>query len=717
LAYPGQRFVSNKTGEETVLKKAKIRGSESQAMMCSEVEVGLGEDSSGIMILPESAEVGARFIEALGLADAVFDIAVMPNRPDVTCVLGVAREVAALFDVPLREPDMSVEETGGRPTAEWAKIEIAAPDLCFRYVGRIIDGVKIGPSPSWLRRRLMKVGVRSINNIVDVTNLVMMELGQPLHAFDYATIADGHIIVRRAGAGEKMTTLDGQARVLDEQMLLITDPSGPIALAGVMGGEHTEVESATTTVLLESACFEPGCIRRTSRRLGLPSESSYRFERGVDPGLQARAAARAAQLMVELAGGCVMPGAIDVVARECAPQRVTVRTERINRVLGTELSQSEVETMLGRMRLPIVGSADGETVVENPSYRVDLEREIDYVEEIARLYGYEHVPTPISSTKIVPHHEGLGERVEAVSKNVLTGFGFFEIINCNLISDRAVSSVAELFFDPPVEPVRVLQAKSADLVNLRPTLLSGMLETLSRNHRQRRFDVKFFEIGRVHVPGADGGPSERAMLSLGLSGTREQASWDLRSAEVDFFDLKGAIEGYLESLGIDSVSFDASDNRLFMPGQCARIGVGETVLGLCGRVSAVAAGAFDLEVPVYVAELDLAALGSLVRFGCEYEAPPVYPGTRRDIALVVSEATPFEAVLGVIETVKVPILCGVRLFDLYRGEQVGDGRKSMALAFEYRSDTGTLTDKQVEKAHGKIRRALKESLECEIREA
>ncbi len=722
VAYPGQRFVSLKTGEETVLKTAKIRGFESQAMMCSEVEVGLGEDAAdrvgeaGIMILPEETEVGASFVEAMGIADAVFDIAVMPNRPDVASVLGVAREVAALFDLPLREPDCSVTEAGTKPVEKWAEVEILAPELCSRYVARIIDGVTVGPSPLWVRQRLMKVGVRAISNIVDVTNLIMMELGQPLHAFDYATIKDGHIIVRRARAGETMMTLDGQERALDEEMLVIADASRAIALAGVMGGENTEVEAHTTTVLLESACFEPGCIRRTSRRLGLPSESSYRFERGVDPGLQARAAARAARLMAELGGGAVMPGAVDVVARPVESQRVTVRTERVNRVLGTELSHGEIETMLRRMRFHVVGSGDGETVVENPSYRVDLEREIDYVEELARLYGYEHIPTPVSSTKIVPHEESAGERLETFSKNVLTGFGFFEIINCNLISDKAAGAVGELFFDSPVEPVRVLQAKSADLVNLRPTLLAGMLETIARNHRQRRLDVKLFEIGRVHLAGRDGTPVERVAVSLGLSGKRDEESWARRSGDADFFDLKGAIEGYLDAAGVGAVSFVPERNGLFMPGQCASVRAGDAVLGLCGRASTAAAAAFDVGAPAYVAELDLEALARLARFVSEYEPLPVYPGTRRDIALVVSEATPFEAVLEALESVKVPILRGVKLFDCYRGEQVGAGRKSLAFSLEYSSAAGTLTDKQVEKAHARIRKALLEKLECEVRE-
>ncbi|MBN1917321.1 MAG: phenylalanine--tRNA ligase subunit beta [Verrucomicrobia bacterium] len=717
LAYPGQRFLSLKTGEETKLTRAKIRGVESEAMMCSEVEVGLGEQASGIMILPPETPVGASFVEAMGLADAVFDIAVMPNRPDVASVIGVAREVAALLDLPMHDPDCSVEELGDRPTEQWAKIEIADADLCARYVGRVIDGVTIAPSPLWVRQRLMKVGVRAISNIVDVTNLVMMELGQPLHAFDYRRIAKGHIIVRRARAGEKMTTLDGQERVLDDQMLLITDPNGPIALAGVMGGANTEIEPDTTTILLESAWFEPGCIRRTSRRLGLPSESSYRFERGVDPQLQAKAAARAAKLMVELGGGRVMPGALDVVAKQAAPRRVKVRTPRVNLVLGTALSQGEVETMLKRMQLPVVESRQNETVVENPSYRVDLDREIDYIEELARLYGYDHIPTPVSSTKIVAHETSIGERLESATRNVLTGFGFYEIINCNLISDKTASAVGELFFDTPVQPVRVLQAKSADLVNLRATLLTGMLETLARNHRQRRPDLELFEIGQVHLPGDGGRPVERAMLSLGLSGRCDDEGWDVRPPEVDFFDLKGTIEGHLKALGVETVTFTASSNRLLMPGQCASVSVEGTVLGLCGRLSSAAAQAFELDAAAYVAEFDLEALASVAQFKGRYEPLPVYPGTRRDVALVVPEATPYEAVRQAIDSVEVPILRDYRLFDLYRGEQVGGGRKSLALAFEYRSDMGTLTDKQVEKAHAQIKKALIDHLECEIRES
>ena len=717
LAYPGQRFVSLKTGEETTLTKAKIRGVESEAMMCSEVEVGLGEEASGIMILPAETPVGARFIDVMRIADAVFDVAVMPNRPDVASVIGVAREVAALFDLPMCEPDCSVKEAPDKPVAQWARIEILDPDLCARYVGRVIDGVTVGPSPLWVRQRLLKVGIRAISNVVDVTNLVMMELGQPLHAFDYRRIKDGHIIVRRARAGEKMTTLDGQERVLDDQMLLITDTSGPIALAGVMGGASTEVESDTKTILLESAWFEPGCIRRTSRRLGLPSESSYRFERGVDPQLQAKAAARAAQLMVELGGGRVMPGALDVVAKRFAPQRVTVRTPRVNLVLGTELSQGEIETMLRRMQFPIAESRAGETVVESPSHRVDLEREIDYIEEIARLYGYEHVPTPVSSTRIVAHETSVGERLEAATRNVLTGLGFYEIINCDLISDKTASAVGDLFFETPVKPVRVLQAKSADLINLRTTLLSGMLETIARNHRQRRLDLKLFEIGRVHLPGEGGRPVERARLSLGLSGRRDGEGWDVRPPEGDFFDLKGAIEAYLQSLGGESVTFAEASNRLLVPGQCASVSVDGVVLGLCGCVSVAGAEAFELEATAYVAELDFEALGRAARFAGRYEPLPVYPGTRRDVALIVDEATPYEAVRRAIELVPEPILRGYRLFDLYRGEQVGAGRKSLALAFEYRSDTGTLTDREVEKAHARIKKALIDRLKCEIRES
>jgi phenylalanyl-tRNA synthetase beta chain len=312
---------------------------------------------------------------------------------------------------------------------------------------------------------------------------------------------------------------------------------------------------------------------------------------------------------------------------------------------------------------------------------------------------------------------GVGERLESLSKNVLTGLGFFEIINCNLISDRTASAVGGLLFDPPVEAVRVLQPKSADLINLRATLLGSMLETVSHNHRQRRLDLRLFEIGRVHVRGEGGNPVERTMLALGLSGKRDGEAWDIDPGVVDFLDLKGSIESYLESFEVDGAGFAPATNRLFVAGQCAAVSVGETPLGLCGRVSAEGVAAFDLRTPAYVAEFDLEALAGLVRFTGEYRQLPVYPGTRRDVALIVEDSTPYEAVVGAVGSVDVPILQGVRLFDLYRGEQVGAGRKSLALAFEYRSDAGTLTDREVEEAHARVKKALIDALGCEIREA
>lgn len=707
LARPGTKLPG---GME--LKKAKIRGEVSNGMLCSEIELNLGEDAAGIMILPEEYPIGSGLAQAM--EDAVFDIEITPNRPDCLSILGVAREVGAILNKKLRLPEIDFPE-GEKSAEKWTSITIDDYDLCPRYAARIITDVSVGSSPPWMQQRLQKCGIRAINNVVDATNYALLELGHPLHAFDYEKLAENRIVVRRARAGEKIASLDGEERKLSTDVLVIADAQKPVAIAGVMGGANSEVSEDTKIVLLESAYFQPASIRRTSKKLGLSSEASYRFERGADPGVQVTAANRVCQILMEIAGGKVAKGVIDDKKAEQKKHSINLRIKRLNDILGTQLAQSEIEEILCRLQLEVADSKEETLKVTIPTFRVDLEREIDLVEEVGRIYGYRNIPTPTSRFSLAAVPPNPIQHFETTTKNILTGFGLYETISCNLIIRRSLENIGTGFFDSK-RLLSVLSSKSGEQNILRPTLLPGMLETVGHNLRQNQVDIKIFELGRAHLGVDEGFPVEKLLLSLAMTGNRRSASWDTKHSEVDFFDLKGVIEQYLERTNIKDVEFQQESNPFFRGGQGACILLEGSHIGAFGEVSREIAEHFDIDVPVFVAEFDTELLLPYLDQPCPFEQFSVFPSTSRDIALVVEESVSYRQIWLILDRWRKGIVSEIKLFDLYRGKQIGQGKKSLAVSITYKAKNRTLKDEEVEKVHSQIKKALIRELKCEIRE-
>ncbi|HOP98519.1 MAG TPA: phenylalanine--tRNA ligase subunit beta [Verrucomicrobiota bacterium] len=719
--------------EPFTIKVGKIRGVESHGMMCSADELGIDPESiglkreEGLLILREDAKVGQPFSEYLGRggSDEMFDLETTPNRPDWNSVIGIAREIAALTGNPLRLPEIKIQESA-TPVSSLVTVRIADPELCPRYTARVVQGVKIGPSPDWLRTTLEKVGIRSINNVVDVTNYVMMEVGQPLHAFDYHLIAPGAdgkpaIVVRRATDREKFTTLDGQQRVLNADMLLIADEQKGIALAGIMGGQNTEINERTVDVLIESANFHPGNIRRTSKALGLRSESSYRFERGADVGICDWASQRAAQLILETAGGTLAAGVVDAYPKPAAPREITLRHHKVNELLGIELKPEEVEYYLGQLGLkithrkpkPVGADAPVEPATFRiPSFRVDLKREVDLIEEVARLHGVDKIPaTPprgaIGSNEFDAVHDQIAE-----ARRLLTGLGLNEAQGQTLISRSEVQNSRS-----GVHLVDLANPLSADMDVLRPTLLVGLIHALRHNVNRKNYDVGLFEIGRVFSRQGEQIREERR-VAIALTGQRDPLFWSGsgRGAKFDLHDLKGFLEEFFEHFGVRGLVYTRRPEAAGLFVESADVQIGKLPLGEMGQLHPALARQYDLRDPVFLAELSFDQLIARRNPAKSFKPLPAFPSSRRDVAMVVPEAVTHEAVLQTVRKAKPANLESVELFDVFRGKNIPAGQKSMAYAFTYRSAERTLTDAEVNAAHDKLVEALKTSLQAVIRE-
>jgi phenylalanyl-tRNA synthetase beta chain len=704
------------------IKRAKLRGVESQGMNCSAAELGLGADASGLLILPADAPVGMQFAEYRGLADVVLELEVTPNRPDCLSVAGVAREVGAITGKQARTPSSApVEE--GRPAGERVSIVIEDPDLCWRYTARVIEGVRIGQSPEWLAERVIAAGARPINNIVDVTNYVMFELGQPLHAFDMATLgtADGKtaITVRVAKPGESLTTLDGQPRELATDTLLICDPSGPVALAGVMGGIETEVSDKTVDILLESACFQAATTGRTSRRLGLISEASQRFERGVDRAACAAAVDRAAALIAEVAGGTVAPGVVDAYPQVAEPLRLDLRVARMNAVLGTQLDADEPVGILERLGMRATVGPDAVVAVDVPTFRPDIEREVDLIEEVLRVHGMGEVSSTLPAGR--GHVGGLtrAQRLRERAGEALRAAGLFECITWSFADPRDMQALGwEL--GPGEVPVRLLNPMSEEQSVLRWTTLPGLLRAVSNNQRKGVADVHLYEIGTVWwtAPGRKQ-PKEREMVSGVLAGRWDRPAWhetrEERERTVDLFDAKGVLETLFETLGIAPWRARAVERAWLQPGRSAEVIVGGDVVGWVGDVHPTVADAYDCSGAVAVFELQLAPLIKASRDTVDFADLPRYPAVKMDLALVVSEDTTSERVEQAIRSAGGKLLEEARLFDVYRGKGVEAGRKSLAFSLSYRDPERTLTDEEVASAHDKLVRKVAGAVGGELR--
>ncbi len=738
LILPGHSLPAKPGETPLTIKIGKIRGVESQGMMCSPQELGLGDVVEGLLILREDARVGQPFVEYLGRtgSDMIYDLEVTPNRPDWNSVIGIAREIAAVSGATLKMPEAGSDrqKSGGR-AEDMVAVRIEDSELCPRYTARLIQGVKIGPSPDWLRSTLEKVGVRSINNVVDVTNYVMLEIGQPLHAFDYHLLARKGdrpaVVVRRAKEGEKFRTLDGAERTLSGEMLLIADETKPVALAGVMGGQNSEINLNTVDVLIESAYFKPQNVRATSKRLGLRTESSYRFERGADIGICDWASQRAVRLILQTAGGDVAEGLVDAYPKPVEAKQITLRPKRVTQLLGVELRPEEMDFHLGQLGLKAVGRKP-RPVDENvatpepmsyriPTFRVDLKREVDLIEEIARLYGIEKIPaTPPRGASGANAFDAVHDEI-ADARRILAGLGLMEAQGQTLISDGAAKLLGI------EDAVQLSNPLSSDMNALRPSLLAGLLESLRHNLNHKNYDLALFEIGRVfarrpveQTSWSSGPPGirEERRLAIALTGQRNPLFWsgDEREAKFDVYDLKGVLEELFEQFGLREMSYNRRSDRSTLFLESATIQLGKFQLGEFGQLLPVLAKRFDLRDAVVLAELNLDVLLARRDTGKAFKSLPVFPSIRRDVAMLVPESTTHEAVLQTVRQAKPGNLESVELFDIFRGKSVPAGQKSVAYAFTYRHTERTLTDAEANAAHEKLVEQFKQRLSAVVRE-
>ncbi|MFA5843290.1 MAG: phenylalanine--tRNA ligase subunit beta [Coriobacteriia bacterium] len=706
----------------TTIKKAKLRGVTSEGMNCSAAELGVSGDASGLLVLAPDAPVGVPFAQWYGLADTVLELEVTPNRPDCLSMAGVAREVAAIAGGHALTPSSKPVESG-RPASEEVAVVIADPDLCPRYTARLIRGVRIGPSPTWLAERVAACGARPIDNVVDVTNLVLFELGQPLHAFDAHTLAPGpdgrtRVEVRLAQAGERLTTLDGQDRELAADTLVITDGSGPVALAGVMGGAATEVTDATTDVLLESACFQPGSISRTSRRLGLVSEASMRFERGVDPNGCVAALDRAAALIAEVAGGTVATGVVDEYPAPAAPRSVRLRVARTNAVLGTDLDADDVAAPLRRLGLGV--EIEGQDLaVTVPTSRPDLEREIDLIEEVVRVTGMHAVPSTLPAGRgriggLTPAQRWR-ERIGAV----LRGAGLCETITYSFADPRDAQRL-RMPLGPGEVPVRLLNPMSEEQSIMRSTIAGGLLRAVSNNQRRGVADVHIYEIGTVFFT-SEGrkAPKERETLAGALAGRWHRPAWNdppvgpNSPAQLDAFDGTGVLETLFEEIGA-AWRLRPSEAAWLQAGRSGDVIAGGEVIGWIGEVHPLVLDVFECDGPVTLFELSMAGLLRLVVPVRTYVEVPRFPAVELDIAIVVSEDVSHERVAQAIASAGGKLLDEARLFDVYRDPEdspdatrrLPRGTKSLAFSLAYRAPDRTLTAEEVDPVHQKLVRKV-----------
>lgn len=685
------------------IKKSKIRGEESCGMLCSEKELALAEESAGIMVLPKELPLGIPLFQALGLRDTIFEIGLTPNRADCLSVVGVAREIAAKLGKKIHDPGHSVKESGPEIHSV-ASVTIDDPHYCPRYAARYISGCTVAPSPAWLVSRLHAVGIRSINNVVDITNYVLMEFGHPLHAFDFNCLARGRIVVRRAGEGEKFVTLDGQERILCADDLTIRDGERAVALAGIMGGENSEIVPETTNILLESAYFSPMAIRRTSKRVGIHSESSHRFERGADVSIVPRALDRAAQLIAELAGGKVAKGKIDVYPTEITPRRIAVRVDTVSALLGLHLREDELVSIFRNLEFHIEKSEPGTLHVTVPTFRVDIEREVDLIEEVARLAGYEKIPCTMPTSRVFSDAPPLHQRVERGVRNLMVTQGFSEVVNFSFIPPELLSRLRLGNDDPRLNPIPLLNPLSDDQGVMRTTVLPGLLQTALRNISRRNLDLRLFELRRVYLPQAgEELPREPMVLGAVLTGRRSPEGWSQGKEPVDFFDAKGVVETILDSFHVISPEFRAEGaDPFFHPGKSALILSKGKRLGSFGELHPEVVESFDLPQPVLYLEIDFDALVAAFRAKVEIEPPSRFPDTFRDIAMLVDRETPAAVVLATVKEIRAKELEGVDVFDVYTGAGIPEGKKSLAVRVRYRSAERTLTDDEVNRIHGRV---------------
>jgi phenylalanyl-tRNA synthetase beta chain len=699
------------------IKRSKIRGEESSGMLCSEKELGLAEESEGIIVLTRGiAPLGTPVFSALGRKDTLFEIGLTPNRSDCLSAIGIARDIAAKLDLKMKYPHSTLTEAA-EAVESVIGVRVENSDLCPRYAARHISGCTIAPSPDWLVKRLNAIGIRSINNVVDVTNLIMMESGQPLHAFDCNRLSEKRIVVRTAAEGEQFTTLDNQVRTLTSTDLVICDAERPVALAGIMGGLNSEIESTTTSILLESAFFKPAAIRKTAKRLGLHTESSHRFERGIDIDNVTRALDRAASLVVELAGGVMALGCLDLYPGKAERAAIPFRPEKANELIGIDLERDVIIDILTRLECRITQNSDGSVSVIPPHYRIDIEREIDLIEEIARLNGYDKIPATMPVARVVSDRPTRHQEIEKSVRNLLVNNGMAEIINFSFTAPDAAGKLLLNQDDPRRLAIKLANPLVDEQSVMRTTLLPGLLETTARNMNFRSLDLKLFEMRRVYLPveGEDM-PREPLCIVGAISGTRDGDGWSRPNEMVDFFDAKGIVETVLDFLDIGGISWSTENPESYLhPGKSCRIFAGRDCIGSVGELHPAVQKNFEIEKPVFCFELDFEKLVKLSRTKKTITAPSRFPDSTRDIALLIPEELAAVKIIDCIRTEKSKEIEHVQIFDVYRGKGVPDGHKSIAVRIRYRSYERTLAEEEIAALHTKIIANLLKTLPVSVR--
>ena len=693
------------------ITKGKLRGVPSNGMMCSFQELGLSHGcvpyacENGILFLPEGTPVGEDIKKVLGLDDWVADFEITSNRPDCLSVIGLARETAAAFDRPFAVKTPVVHGCGGDIRTQMS-VEVRDPDLCPRYTARLVKNIKIEPSPAWMRERLHACGVRPINNIVDITNYVMLEYGQPMHAFDYTCLSDGKIVVRRARNGESIQTLDGVDHDLTDSMLAICDNDKPVAVAGVMGGANSEIEEDTRTVVFESACFHGATVRVTAKALGMRTEASGRFEKGLDPRMTLDAVNRACELVEQLGAGEVVDGVIDVDHSDPAPVRLPFGPEQMNGLLGLNLSAAEQQACLEKLGFAV---ENGEVIV--PSFRTDIARMCDLAEEVARMYGYDKIPTTLYAGEMVQGEFTPKQQAERAASLICREAGFDEAMTHSFISPKFYDMIGWAENDPRRISTTILNPLGEDFSIMRTTVLPSMLDSLAHNHAHRNPTASLFEMGTVYLPVIRDGkadpdvlPCEQKVLTLGTYG------------RLSFFQFKGVIEALCRELNIKGLQFaPQKNNPSYHPGRCADVLAGGEVIGVFGAIHPTVAARYGLSGEVLTAELQFEKLFAAIETEKLYHPLPKFPASTRDIAVLVDDSVPAAAMQAAIEQAAGAILENVKLFDVYKGKGIPEGKKSVAYSLSMRAADRTLTDEECDKAMKNALAALESSFGAVLR--
>jgi len=691
------------------VKAANIHGYDSPGVICSEAELGLSHQSDIIMVLNDRAEVGKDLKRILGREEIVLEIDLTPNRPDCLGVIGIAREIGAINQTSLKKPVVKLIESGAKKVADVIEVEIKNPQSCPRYMARYIEGIKVGPSPRWLIKKLEAVGLRTINNVVDVTNFVMMETGQPLHAFDYDLLEDHKIIVRHARAGEKFTTLDEKEHVLTEDTLLICDGKKPVALAGVMGGLNSEISTGTRRVLLESAYFDPANIRKTSKKLGISTDSSQRFERGVDPEGQHFAMDRAIQLIHELAGGEVAQGYIDCYPGPMSPKKVQLRVDRVNQLLGTSITADQIVDILNRLEFKCHIS-DNIIDIEVPSFRVDIEREVDLIEEVARIYGFDRIDEATYSTIPLMLPENRTEKFNQLLRELLFGLGYYEVLTHSLIH----RDWAGKFSDH--RSIQISNPISEELGTLRTSLVPGLLQVAKWNKNRYLKDQKLFEIGNIFYwqDREASAYQEEQKVSLIRTGNASAGNWLEKPRAATFFDLKGDVFSLLSKLKLDGIQIKNANSK-FLDERSLRLSVNDKDFGYIGALSAEILKELDFDGDIFIAELDWQVIFQEYNWDRKFQTIPKFPAIKRDLSILIDHQIPVAKIEQVIWQSGGKYLRSVNLFDFYKGKQIAPDQKSLAFSLAFYSLERTLTEKEVDSDVDAIIQQLKLRLNAQLR--